>query len=80
MGCSGEKLILASTENMEPIRPKDDTAFHSLSSEINAFYQVNSMITCSEATETDIGGLIDGVNALVVLFTKPFLCVGQVLQ
>ena len=33
---------------------------------INALYQVNSLITRSDATETELGGLIDGVNALIV--------------
>ena len=66
MGRSGEKLVRASTENMKSIRPKVDTAFRSLSSAINALYQVNSLITRSDATETELGGLIDGVNALIV--------------
>lgn len=66
MGRSGEKLVRASTENMKSIRPKVDNAFRSLSSAINALYQVNSLITRSEATETELGGLIDGVNALIV--------------
>ena len=51
---------------MKSIRPKVDTAFRSLSSAINALYQVNSLITRSDATETELGGLIDGVNALIV--------------
>lgn len=29
-------------------------------------FQVNSLITRSEATENELGGLIDGVNALIV--------------
>ena len=66
MGRSGEKLVRASTENMKSIRPKVDTAFRSLSSAINALYQVNSLITRSDTTETELGGLIDGVNALIV--------------
>ena len=45
---------------------KVDTAFRSLSSAINALYQVNSLITRPDATETELGGLIDGVNALIV--------------
>ena len=66
MGRSGEKLVRASTENMKSIRPKVDNAFRSLSSAINALYQVNSLITRSDATETELGGLIDGVNGLIV--------------
>ena len=66
MGRSGEKLVRASTENMKSIRPKVDTAFRSLSSAINALYQVNYLITRSDTTETELGGLIDGVNALIV--------------
>lgn len=51
---------------MKSISPKVDTAFRSLSSAINALYQVNSLITRSDATETELGGLIDGVNAMIV--------------
>ena len=42
-------------------------------------FQVNSLITRSEATETELGGLIDGVNALIVQLHRPLLCVEQVL-
>ena len=66
MGRSGEKLVRASTENMKSIPPKVDTAYRSLASAINALYQVNSLITRSDATETELGGLIDGVNGLIV--------------
>ena len=66
MGRSGEKLVRASNENMKSIRPKVDTAYRSLASAINALYQVNSLITRSATTETELGGLIDGVNALIV--------------
>ena len=66
MGRSGEKLVLASTENMKSIRPKVDTAYRSLASAINALYQVNSLVTRSESTEAELGGLIDGVNGLIV--------------
>lgn len=34
-------------------------------------FQVNSLITRSEATETELGGLIDGVNALIVQLHRP---------
>ena len=66
MGRSGEKLVRASTENMKSIRPKVDTAYRSLASAINALYQVNSLVTRSESTEAELGGLIDGVNGLIV--------------
>lgn len=66
MGRSGEKLVRASTENMKSIRPKVDTAYRSLASAINALYQVNSLITRSESTETELGSLIDGINGLIV--------------
>ena len=66
MGRSGEKLVRASNENMKSIRPKVDTAYRSLASAINALYQVNSLITRSATTEAELGGLIDGVNALIV--------------
>ena len=66
MGRSGEKLVRASTENMKSIRPKVDTAYRSLASAINALYQVNSLVTRSESTEAEFGGLIDGVNGLIV--------------
>lgn len=66
MGRSGEKLVRASTENMKSIRPKVDTAYRSLASAINALYQVNSLITRSESTEAELGGLIDSVNALII--------------
>ena len=66
MGRSGEKLVRASNENMKSIRPKVDTAYRSLASAINALYQVNSLITRSASTEAEFGGLIDGVNALIV--------------
>lgn len=66
MGRSGEKLVRASNENMKSIRPKVDTAYRSLASAINALYQVNSLITRSVSTEAELGGLIDGVNALIV--------------
>lgn len=45
---------------------KVDTAYRSLASAINALYQVNSLITRSASTEAELGGLIDGVNALIV--------------
>ena len=66
MGRSGEKLVRASNENMKSIRPKVDTAYRSLASAINALYQVNSLITRSATTEVELGGLIDGVNALII--------------
>jgi len=66
MGRSGEKLVRASSETMKSIRPKVDAAYRTLASAINALYQVNSLITRSEATETELGGVIDGVNALIV--------------
>lgn len=66
MGRSGEKLVRAFTENMKSIRPKVDTAYRSLASAINALYQVNSLVTRSESTEAELGGLIDGVNGLIV--------------
>ena len=66
MGRSGEKLVRASNENMKSIRPKVDIAYRSLASAINALYQVNSLITRSASTEAELGGLIDGVNALIV--------------
>lgn len=66
MGRSGEKLVRASTENMKSIRPKVDTAYRSLASAINALYQVNSLITRSESTETELASLIDGINGLIV--------------
>ena len=66
MGRSGEKLVRASNENMKSIRPKVDTAYRSLASAFNALYQVNSLITRSATTEAELGGLIDGVNALIV--------------
>ena len=47
---------------------KVDTAYRSLASAINALYQVNSLITRSASTEAEFGGLIDGVNALIVQF------------
>ena len=66
MGRSGEKLVRASSENMKSIRPKVDAAYRTLASAINALYQVNSLITRSANTETELGGVIDGVNALIV--------------
>lgn len=66
MGRSGEKLVRASSENMKSIRPKVDAAYRTLASAINALYQVNSLVTRSTATETELGGVIDGVNALIV--------------
>ena len=75
MGRSGEKLVRASSETMKSIRPKVDAAYRTLASAINALYQVNSLITRSEATETDLGGMIDGVNALIVQLHKHSLCV-----
>lgn len=66
MGRSGEKLVRASSENMKSIRPKVDAAYRTLASAVNALYQVNSLITRSTATETELGGVIDGVNALIV--------------
>lgn len=66
MGRSGEKLVRASNENMKSIRPKVDTAYRSLASAINALYQVNFLITRSATTEAELGGLIDGVNALII--------------
>lgn len=66
MGRSGEKLVRASSETMKSIRPKVDAAYRTLASAINALYQVNSLITRSANTETELGGVIDGVNALIV--------------
>ena len=66
MGRSGEKLVRASSENMKSIRPKVDAAYCTLASAVNALYQVNSLITRSANTETELGGVIDGVNALIV--------------
>ena len=39
-----------------------------MASAINVLYQVNSLITRSASTEAELGGLIDGVNALIVQF------------
>ena len=66
MGRSGEKLVRASSENMKSIRPKVDAAYRTLASAVNALYQVNSLITRSANTEAELGGVIDGVNALIV--------------
>ncbi|MBQ5674875.1 MAG: hypothetical protein IIV45_07320 [Lachnospiraceae bacterium] len=66
MGRSGEKLVRASSENMKSIRPKVDAAYRTLASAVNALYQVNSLITRSANTETELGSVIDGVNALIV--------------
>ena len=66
MGRSGEKLVRASSETMKSIRPKVDAAYRTLASAVNALYQVNSLITRSADTETELGGVIDGVNALIV--------------
>lgn len=66
MGRSGEKLVRASSENMKSIRPKVDAAYRTLASAVNALYQVNSLISRSANTETELGGVIDGVNALIV--------------
>ena len=66
MGRSGEKLVRASSETMKSIRPKVDAAYRTLASAINALYQVNFLVTRSANTETELGGVIDGVNALIV--------------
>lgn len=66
VGRSGEKLVRASSENMKSIRPKVDEAYRTLASAVNALYQVNSLVTRSTATETELGGVIDSVNALIV--------------
>ena len=63
---SGEKLVRASSETMKSIRPKVDAAYRTLASAINALYQVNFLVTRSANTETELGGVIDGVNALIV--------------
>ena len=51
---------------MKSIRPKVDAAYRTLASAVNALYQVNSLITRSANTEAELGGVIDGVNALIV--------------
>ena len=79
MGRSGEKLVRVSSETMKSIRPKVDAAYRTLASAVNALYQVNSLITRSTATETELGGVIDGVNALLFSYTKHLLCVEQAM-
>lgn len=66
IGRSGEKLTRASNEKMKTIRPKVDDAYRTLTSAINALYQVNELVTRSESTSQTLGQVIDNVNALVV--------------
>lgn len=65
-GRSGEKLTRASNDNMKTIRPKVDDAYRAAVSAINALYQVNDLVTRTAATATALGGVIDGINALVI--------------
>lgn len=66
MGRSGEKLTRASNENMKSIRPKVDEAYRTLTSAINALYQVNELVTRAPAVSQSLGQSIDNINALVI--------------
>lgn len=65
-GRSGEKLTRASNDNMKTIRPKVDEAYRAVVSAVNALYQVNELVTRTAATSASLGGVIDGVNALII--------------
>lgn len=67
---AGEKREKSVTDKLEDARKQTDTAFLELSKAINAIYAVNALVEKDETKETEIGAVIDAVNAEILQFSE----------
>lgn len=67
---AGEKKTKAVTDNLLKIRPRVDAAFLKLSEAINALYLVSEVIENDTEKTTEIGVVIDAVNAEILQFSE----------
>ena len=56
--------------NLKTLRPITDDAYDDMVEAINALYAVNELVAKDEETRTELGEIIDNVNALVVRLKK----------
>lgn len=64
-GRSTELLTRSTSENMKSIRSQVDEAFKAAASAINAFYQVNELVTKDAEKGQALGSVIDRINAIL---------------
>lgn len=64
-GRSTELLFRSTSENMKSIRSQVDEAFKAVASAINAFYQVNELVTKDAEKSRTLGTMIDSINAIL---------------
>lgn len=62
---SAELLTRSTSENMKSIRLKVDEAFREVASAINAFYQVNELVTKDIEKSRTLSSVIDNINAIL---------------
>ena len=67
---AGEKDIKSVAEKLVEVRPQVDAAFLELSKAINALYLVNELIDKDQAKASEIGAVIDAVNAEILQFSE----------
>jgi hypothetical protein len=60
----------AQSWNMKTLRPLSDAAFDDLAKAINALYISNELVAGDEAIRTELGKVIDDVNAVIVRLKK----------
>lgn len=65
-----EKRIRSVSDNLKKLRPVTDEAARKLFEAINALYLVNELVDKDQSKETEIGAVIDAVNAEIVQFSE----------
>ena len=65
-----EKRVKTVSEKLTEIRPQVDAAFLEIANAINALYTVNALIDKDQTKETELGGVIDAVNAEILQFSE----------
>lgn len=65
-----EKRIRSVSDNLKKLRPVTDETARKLFEAINALYLVNDLVDKDQAKETEIGTVIDAVNAEIVQFSE----------
>ena len=67
---TAEERDRAQSWNMKTLRPLSDAAFDDLAKAINALYISNELVAGDEAIRTELGKVIDDVNAVIVRLKK----------
>ncbi|WP_288738932.1 DUF6261 family protein [uncultured Parabacteroides sp.] len=65
-----EKRVRSISDNLKKLRPVTDEAARKLFEAINALYLVNELVDKDQSKETEIGAVIDAVNAEIVQFAE----------